>query len=161
MSNIPYVRTLDLLASSYHFIDRRCRYHATDVFERRVIFERTSWQPQQERTPSMLKGLECVDSSVLKDIPVRAQSSALANTTVFGASGSGDHIVGDPVDFPQRRTNSLHRRSDVHQSRSESLRGAKAPIEVKARLCSVLVPASIVYALNRWKKVFGRMVETA
>lgn len=34
-------RTLSFLAQPYHFIDRQCRHRATDVFETRLLFEKT------------------------------------------------------------------------------------------------------------------------
>lgn len=120
MSNISSHRTLELLASSYHFIDRRCRYHATDAFERRVLFERKTLRGQSDAAPRMLKGIRRIDSSSL---------------------GNVSHFAEDT-------------------GRSHPLRPVTRQ-EVKAQLCSVLVTATFVYALNRWKKAFSRMLETA
>lgn len=120
MPNIQSLQTLELLANSYHFVDRRCLYHATDTFERRVLFERKTVRPDGGHTPQMLRGIRRVESSILENITL-------------------------PSQVPTRKD------------------GIRPNIrwDVKARLCSVLVPVSIVYALNRWKKAFGRMLETA
>lgn len=42
MINTPLDCSFDLIAHPYHYIDRRCRYHVTDLYERKVLLERGS-----------------------------------------------------------------------------------------------------------------------
>ena len=97
MSNSPLDRTVDLLAHPYHFIDRRCRYYATDIYERKVLFERASALGKGESNqcfgyePSVLPGIRPNQmntarsenkSSQIAALPYRAVKAKLFSMSV-------------------------------------------------------------------------------